>query len=107
MSLKQYQRQVHAWVSQFRKPYFSIDGIKNQINEEVDEVFDVLDTVYGKEGTGSYTEQQKIDLGNEIADVMFALSCLANREGVDLEESWQLMMKRRYERDNDRFEKKE
>lgn len=47
------------------------------------------------------------NLGQELADVLFTLCCIANSQGVDLEKEWRKMMDRKmYGRDKDRFDKK-
>jgi len=45
-------------------------------------------------------------LGDEIGDIIFALICLANSQGIDLDEVWKGIMDKCYVRDKDRFEKK-
>ncbi|MEK6953220.1 MAG: hypothetical protein AABX29_09485 [Nanoarchaeota archaeon] len=46
-------------------------------------------------------------MGGEIADLIFTLCCLANREGIDLQAEWDKMMEKKlYGRDNERFERK-
>ena len=50
--------------------------------------------------------EDKRELGDEIADVVFTLCCLANSKGINLDESWKRVMDKCYKRDNDRYEKK-
>lgn len=104
MALDDIQKQVDDWTSQFKKPYFEPLEQLSCLAEEVGEVAREMNHLYGgkkkKESDGIGT------LGDELAEVLFVLCCIANREGLSLQQYWDKMMQERhYNRDNNRFEK--
>ena len=105
MSFEQYQRQVNEWTSQFTPQYWEPHHILGQMQEELGEIARILNRVYGpqppKEG------EQLRDLGGELCDLVFAIVCMANREGIDLDEAWRHSMDKKTGRDKDRFERKD
>lgn len=51
--------------------------------------------------------EKESSLGEELADVLFPIICIANREGINLQEAWDKMIKERlYKRDNKRYTRK-
>ena len=101
MSLEEYQIHVEEWTSQFTPQYWEPHQILAQMQEELGEVGRILNRVYGpkppKEGEGIS------DLGSELGDLLFAIVCMANREGINLDEAWKQSMDKKTERDKDRF----
>ncbi|MBI2668863.1 hypothetical protein HYX14_03395 [Candidatus Woesearchaeota archaeon] len=65
-----------------------------------------VDVLAGSSKKKKPTEDKR-ELGKEIGDVIFTLVCLANNEGINLDEAWRKVMQKCYSRDKDRFEKKE
>lgn len=104
MSLQAYQKQIDDDVQQFVKPYWEPLSILARISEEVGEVARILNAKYGDKPKkpGEVHEE----LSDEIADVIYALLCLANREGIDMDEPMQRSIAKLMTRDKDRFEKK-
>ena len=106
MTLKDLQTQVDEWISQFKSGYWAPLSINAQISEEAGELSRELNDRYG--GRVKKSSEDTKDIGKEICDVMFALICLANSHKINLDESWNKMMQERlYERDKNRYEKKE
>ena len=105
VSLKKVQDDVEKWTSQFTPQYWKPHEILAQMQEELGEIGRIFNRVYGpkppKEG-----EEIK-DLGGELGDLLFAISCIANREGINLDEIWQYVVDKNEKRDNKRFEKKD
>lgn len=67
------------------------------LTEEVGEVARIMARRYGEQ---SEKESDKAkDLGQELADVLFVVLCLANQTGTDLQAAWEVRMKEKSERD--------
>jgi NTP pyrophosphatase (non-canonical NTP hydrolase) len=83
ITLKQAQQKVDEWITTIGVRYF--DPLTNtaMLMEEVGEVARIMARRYGEQ---SEKESDKlVDLGDEMADVLFVLICLANQTGIDLE----------------------
>ncbi len=104
MPLKDIQKQVDKWVSQYKDSYWQPHEILARVTEEVGELAREINHLYGPKKKKSNEEIK--ELGEEIADVIFTLCCLANSKGVDLDEAFKKVMDKYYSRDGDRFEKK-
>ena len=86
MDLKNLQIIVDNWIKDHGVRYF--DELTNmaQLTEEVGEVARIISRKYGEQ---SLKENEELsDLGEELADVLFVLICIANQTGVDLESSF-------------------
>ena len=106
MSLKfTMQKDVHDWVSQFKIEYFSPEFIMVQMMEEVGELSREINNRYGPRTKKS--PEDTADIGNELADILFAVACMANSQDIDLDEVWKRKMDKQYGRDKERFERKE
>ncbi|MDO8513419.1 MAG: nucleotide pyrophosphohydrolase [bacterium] len=104
MSLKPLQKEVDDWVRQFTKPYFQPLSQFARLAEELGEVARVLNYLHGDKKPKA-TEDYS-DLEEELGDVLFTLICLANSQNIDLDQSWQKVMDKCHNRDNNRYEKK-
>ena len=104
MSFKNIQKQVDDWADQYKVKYWEPHEIMARLMEEVGEVAREVNHLYGpkKKKPG----EKDGDLGEEVADVIFTLCCLANSKGIDLDESFGRVMDKCYGRDKDRYEKK-
>jgi NTP pyrophosphatase (non-canonical NTP hydrolase) len=104
MSLSEIQTRVHAWISQYQAGYF--DPLSNiaRLSEEVGELAREMNHRYGQK-TKKPGEAEG-DPGMEMADIIFVLVCMANREGIDLQEAFDRMMEKVERRDGDRWTKK-
>ena len=105
MALKECQKQVDDWVSQFETPYWPPLSILARITEEVGELATELNDRYG--GRVKKPTDDTKDIGDEISDIFFALFCLANSHNIDLDKSWERTIDKCYERDNKRYERKD
>ena len=100
MELTKAQEIVDRWIQEHGVRYF--DELTNmaQLTEEVGEVARIIARRYGEQ---SEKESDKTkDLGEELADVIFVVLCLANQTGVDLQKSFDRKMKIKSERDHNR-----
>lgn len=102
--LGHWQREIDDWNQQHEKPYWEALSILARITEEVGEVARLLNHMYGDKPKKLTEARQELD--EEIADVMYALICLANREGVDLDTAMDKALTKAKTRDNHRFAKK-
>ena len=105
MSLAVYQKQVDDLLKPYATPYWSALSQFAQLAEEVGEIGRVLNHKYGDK---IKKDSEALDnLTGELGDVLFAIICLANSEGIDLDEAFSQFMHKMNTRDKDRFEKKE
>ena len=104
MTLQDAQRRVDAWISQFEEGYF--DPLTNmaRLAEEVGELAREVNHRFGQK-TKKASEPEG-DLAMEMADVLFVLICMANREGIDLQEAFDRMMAKIELRDEKRWTRK-
>lgn len=104
MSLADVQRRVDRWISQFEEGYFSPLTNMARLSEEVGELAREVNHRFGQKTKKK--EEPEGDLGMEMADIIFVLVCMANREGIDLEESFDRMMDKIERRDSERWTRK-
>jgi NTP pyrophosphatase (non-canonical NTP hydrolase) len=101
MPLADAQRRIHAWISQFEEGYF--DPLTNlaRLAEEVGELAREVNHRFGQK-TKKASEAEG-DLAMEMADILFVLICMANREGIDLDAAFDRMMEKVEVRDRERW----
>lgn len=104
MSLKVVQKEVDEWVNQYKIGYFKPLEIMARLTEEMGELARELNHRFGPKK--KKTTEKKEELGDEIADVIFTLACLANSLNINLDKSFKKMMKKLQVRDKDRYQKK-
>jgi NTP pyrophosphatase (non-canonical NTP hydrolase) len=104
MSLRDAQRRVDAWVSQYEEGYF--DPLTNlaRLAEEVGELAREVNHRFGQKT--KKPEEPEGDLAMEMGDILFVLICMANREGIDLDDAFERMIRKVEARDEDRWTKK-
>ena len=100
MEIKNLQIQVDNWINSHGVRYFNELTNIAQLSEEVGEVARIISRRYGEQSEKE--SDKKIDLGEELADVMFVVLCLANQTGVDLQKSFDSKMALKANRDHDR-----
>ena len=105
MSLTDSQQRVDAWISQFEAGYF--DPLTNlaRLTEEVGELARELNHRFGQKTKKQ--DEPEGDLAMELADILFVLICIANREGIDLQAAFDRMMDKVDRRDTSRWTLKE
>jgi len=104
MTLRQCQDRVDAWVRQFDEGYFHPLTNMARLTEEVGELAREVNHRFGQK-----TKKQgepDADLGMEMADILFVLICMANREGIDLQEAFDRMLGKAEARDANRWTRK-
>ena len=102
MELQKAQEVVEIWIKEHGVRYF--DELTNmaQLTEEVGEVARIIARRYGEQSEKESDNGK--DLGEELADVIFVVLCLANQTGVDLQQAFNKKMKIKSERDHDRHQ---
>ena len=102
MTLTESQKIVDNWIKQYGVRYFNELTNMAMLTEEVGEVARIISRRYGEQ---SEKESDKnMDLGDELADVLFVLICLANQTGVNLEEAFKKNLDKKTSRDSDRHQ---
>lgn len=104
MSITDAQARVDAWISQFEEGYFHPLTNMARLSEEVGELAREINHRYGQKT--KKPEEAEGDLGLEMADILFVLICMANREGIDLQASFDRMLEKVERRDADRWTRK-
>lgn len=99
MSIEEAQRQVDEWIRRYGVRYFSPLTNMACLTEEVGELARIMARTYGEQ---SFKPGEKADLGEEMADVLWVLLCLANQTGVDLTTALNKSMEKKTARDKER-----
>lgn len=102
--MKDIQKQVDTWVQQYKIGYFKPLEIMARLMEEVGELAREINHKYGPKKKKE--SENNAEIGDEIADIIFTLTCLSNSLGIDMNESFQKVMDKLNNRDKDRWEKK-
>ena len=100
MTLEEAQKQVDTWIQTVGVRYFSELTNMAMLTEEVGEVARIIARRYGEQSEKESDKQK--DLGDEMADVLFVLICLANQTGVNLTEALKKNMQKKSIRDAER-----
>ena len=93
------QKMVDDWIKTYGVRYFSELTNMAVLTEEVGELARIMARKYGDQ---SFKEGEKQDLGDEMADVLWVLMCLANQTGVDLTEALKKNLEKKTSRDKKR-----
>lgn len=98
------QKEVDEWISQFEEGYFAPLPMLARLTEEVGELARAVMHAHG--GKKPKQGEDPGEIGDEIADAMFVLICLANSLNIDLDEKFAAMMAKYRERDANRWTRK-
>ncbi len=99
MTIKEAQQQVDQWIQEYGVRYFSELTNMAVLTEEVGELARVMARQYGDQ---SFKEGENPNLGEEMADVLWVLICLANQTGIDLTEELKKSFEKKTKRDKTR-----
>ena len=102
MDIKNAQQQVDQWIQQHGVRYFNELTNMAQLTEEVGEVARIIARRYGEQSEKESDKNK--DLGEELADVIFVVLCLANQTGVDLQDAFDKKLELKSKRDHDRHQ---
>jgi len=99
MNMKDLQIQVDDWINQYGVRYFNELTNMAILTEEVGELARVMSRIYGEQ---SFKENDKNNIGEELADILFVVLCIANQTNTDLNLEFQKKMKLKSIRDKKR-----
>ena len=105
MELKNAQKAVDDWIKAHGVRYFNELTNMAQLTEEVGEVARIIARRYGEQSEKESDKNK--DLGEELADVVFVVLCLANQTGVDLQAAFDKKLDVKTKRDHDRHHRNE
>ena len=105
MDINNAQRAVDEWINEHGVRYFNELTNMAQLTEEVGEVARIIARRYGEQSEKESDKNK--DLGEELADVLFVLLCLANQTGIDLQASFDKKLDLKSKRDHDRHHNNE
>jgi NTP pyrophosphatase (non-canonical NTP hydrolase) len=100
MTIEEAQKQVDQWITTTGVRYFNELTNMAMLTEEVGEVARVIARRYGEQSEKDSDKSH--DLGDELADVLWVVICLANQTGVDLTEAFRKNVEKKSTRDKDR-----
>lgn len=99
MEIKELQERVDAWIKEYGVRYFSELTNMAVLTEEVGELARVMARRYGDQ---SFKPGERDNLAEELADVLWVLTCLANQTGVDLTSAIEASFAKKSARDRER-----
>ena len=102
MNIQNAQLAVDKWISEHGVRYFNELTNMAQLTEEVGEVARIIARRYGEQSEKDSDKTK--DLGEELADVLFVVLCLANQTGVDLQKAFNDKLELKTRRDHDRHQ---
>jgi NTP pyrophosphatase (non-canonical NTP hydrolase) len=102
MTLQESQKLVDTWIKEVGVRYFNELTNMAMLTEEVGEVARIIARRYGEQSEKESDKNK--DLGEEMADVLFVLICLANQTGVDLQEALTKSLSKKTVRDKERHQ---
>ena len=105
MTLEEAQKIVDNWIKEYGVRYFNELTNTAILMEEVGEVARIMARRYGEQSEKESDKNK--DLGEELADVVFVVLCLANQTGVDLQAAFDKKMDVKTKRDHDRHHNNE
>lgn len=111
MSIKEAQLAVDQWIKEYGVRYFSELTNMAVLTEEVGELAKIIARRYGeqswKTGDERAADNGRQALGDEMADVLWVLLCLANQTGIDLTDELKKNLEKKTQRDKDRHKNNE
>lgn len=98
-TLRNLQQMVDEWIKTYGVRYFNELTNMACLTEEVGELARIIARQYGEQ---SFKEGEKPNFGEEMADILWVLTCLANQTGVDLTEEMRKSFEKKTKRDSNR-----
>jgi NTP pyrophosphatase (non-canonical NTP hydrolase) len=105
MTIEEAQKTIDNWIKENGVRYFNELTNMAILTEEVGEVARIISRQYGEQSFKK-TDEGK-NLGDELADVLFVLICLANQTGIDLTQALENNLQKKSNRDRDRHQQNE
>ncbi|MGM0845944.1 MAG: nucleotide pyrophosphohydrolase [Bacillota bacterium] len=104
-TIKEMQAEVDAYIGQFKEGYFSPLAMMARLTEEMGELAREINHYHGEKPKKSTEKENTIE--EELGDIVFVVTCLANSLGIDLETAHDTVMHKFNTRDKDRWTRKE
>jgi NTP pyrophosphatase (non-canonical NTP hydrolase) len=104
-TIKEMQDEVDAYIGQFKEGYFSPLAMMARLTEEMGELAREINHYYGEKPKKSTEKENTIE--EELGDIQFVVTCLANSLGIDMEKAHDTVMNKFNTRDKDRWTRKE
>ncbi|MGI6451815.1 MAG: nucleotide pyrophosphohydrolase [Desulfitobacteriia bacterium] len=104
MDIKDWQKEVDAWISQFEEGYWQPSSMMLRLTEEVGELAREINHRYGQKPKKD--SEPEGNLAMEMADILFIIVCMANSLNIDLEKAFAAMMEKYRLRDSERWTRK-
>jgi NTP pyrophosphatase (non-canonical NTP hydrolase) len=105
LTIKEMQKEVDKYISQFKEGYFSPLALMARLTEETGELAREVNHYYGEKPKRKDEAENTIDM--ELADCLFILACFANSLNIDLEKAFHEMMHKFNTRDANRWTRKD
>jgi NTP pyrophosphatase (non-canonical NTP hydrolase) len=104
VSLREAQQTVDRWIGQYKEGYFPPLTNLARLAEEVGELAREVNHRFGEKT--KKVEEPEGSIAMELADILFVVICLANSQGIDLDDAFAAMMRKVTSRDADRWTRK-
>ena len=104
MSLREAQQTVDRWIGQYKEGYFPPLTNLARLTEEVGELAREVNHRFGEKT--KKPEEPEGSIAMELADILFVVMCLANSQGIDLDDAFAQTMRKVTSRDADRWTRK-
>ena len=105
MTIQEAQNKVDQWIQTIGVKYFNELTNLGILMEEVGELSRIMVRKYGEQSFKG--KENELELGDEMADILFVLICLANQTGVDLTKALEQNLLKKTNRDKDRHQNNE
>jgi NTP pyrophosphatase (non-canonical NTP hydrolase) len=105
MTIEELQKNIDTWIKENGVRYYNELTNMAILTEEVGEVARIISRTYGEQSFKKSDEGK--NLGDELADVIFVVSCLANQTGIDLTTAIQKNLEKKTKRDKERHQANE
>lgn len=104
MTIKDYQKHVDNWIKEFGVRYFDVMTNTLILNEEVGEFSRLIARSHGEQSFKKERTQEEIksEIKDELADIVFVVTCLANQMEIDLSEVVEKNLQKKTNRDSER-----
>ncbi|WP_044640192.1 nucleotide pyrophosphohydrolase [Risungbinella massiliensis] len=103
-TIKEMQKEVDAYISQFQEGYFQPLSMLARMTEEIGELAREVNHQFGEKPKKKSEEDNSIQ--NELGDLLFIITCFANSLQIDLDEAFDEVMQKYNSRDRDRWTRK-
>lgn len=100
LTVAEWQKNVDNWIQQFGIRYYNELTNMAILTEEVGEVARIMARTYGEQS--AKVSEKEMNLADELADVIFVVTCIANQTGIDLTKALHQNLEKKLNRDKDR-----